>query len=142
MGRVINPESAGKLRNQHMRTVAELIRLLGQKPSIDADARDMVAKIIFCLREIDSGIEASAEAWEKRDYYMKAEELRQRWSWAGRVADELQAVVFSEQWDRLPQYLVKIFPHVSDIRITKFMRKEEDWRGEHMRLMLEKPPSA
>ena len=76
MGRVINPESAGKLRNQHMRTVAELIRLLGQKPSIDADARDMVAKIIFCLREIDSGIEASAEAWEKRDYYMKAEELR------------------------------------------------------------------
>lgn len=140
MGRIINPDSAAKLRNQHLRTVAEILRHLSQKQSIDDEARDMVSALIYCFREIDQGIDVSAQAWEKRDYWVKADELRTRWSWPGRLADELNALVLAENWGELPLKLAKIFPHVNDIKITKLTRKEDAWLGSYSRLLRERPP--
>ncbi|MDX2160748.1 MAG: hypothetical protein SF162_05435 [bacterium] len=142
MGRVINPDSTGKQRNQLMRTAAEMLRALTQKQDLDDDARDMAATIVFCLREIDEGIEASAQAWEKRDYWNKAEELRQRWMWPGSVADELSAILLSENWGNLPPMLVKMLPYFAEIKITKLTRKPDDWQGAYMRLLQERPPTA
>ncbi|MEP7293422.1 MAG: hypothetical protein ABI835_16680, partial [Chloroflexota bacterium] len=76
---VINTDSTGKHRNQAMRTGAELLRHLSQKPQIDDEVKDLVSAMIYALREIDEGIDSSAAAWEKRDYWMKADELRVRW---------------------------------------------------------------
>jgi hypothetical protein len=140
MSRVINTDSSGKKRNQHMRTSAEILRRLSQKGIIDPEAKDMVAQLVFCLREIDEGIDSSAQAWEKRDYWMKAEEFRQRWRWTGDMADELQALVFHDEWHRIPEILVRLLPYFSDIKINKFMRKPEYWSGAYERLMREKPP--
>ena len=81
MGRVVNTNNPGKVRNQLMRTSAELLRHLSQKTELDNEAKDMAARLVFCLREIEDGIESSAMAWEKRDYWVKAEQLRQRWAW-------------------------------------------------------------
>ncbi len=139
MSRVINPDNPGKKRNQVMRTAAELLRRLSQKPDIDAEARDMLAMLVFCLREIDEGIEDSAKAWEKRDYWMKAEEFRQRWAWAGRAADELKALILQEDWAALPPYMLKLFPKFSDIKVTKFTRDESTWSRAYDRLAAEKP---
>lgn len=140
MSRVINTDSAGKKRNQNMRTGAELLRHLSQKSNLDDEARDMVALLVFSLREIDEGIDTSAQAWEKRDYWMKAEEFRQRWHWTGDMADELQTVIFEDSWQRLPELMVRLLPYFSDIKINKFMRKPSLWKGSYARLMREKPP--
>lgn len=139
MSRVINTDSPGKRRNQLMRTSAELIRRLSQKPDIDSDAKNMLAELVFCLREIDQGIDDSAIAWEKRDYWMKAEEFRQRWRWAGECADQLTGIVFEEQWQTLPTMMAKLLPYFSDIKITKFTRNELQWRDSYNTLMREKP---
>lgn len=140
MSRVINTDSAGKKRNQNMRTGAELLRHLSQKTAIDEEVKDMVALLVYCLREIDEGIDVSARAWEKRDYWMKAEEFRQRWHWAGDMADELQALVYEDAWQRLPELMIKLLPRFSDIKINKFMRKPSMWQGCYAQLMREKPP--
>jgi hypothetical protein len=139
MSRVINPDNPGKKRNQLMRTAAELLRRLSQKGTIDADAKDMLAAVVFALREIDEGIEDSSKAWEKRDYWMKAEEFRQRWAWAGKTADELMALIFEENWGALPTLMVKLLPYFADIKITKYTRDEMSWMGAYDRLAAEKP---
>jgi hypothetical protein len=74
MGRVVNTNNPGKIRSQLMRTSAELLRHLSQKTEVDDEVRDMVAQLVFCLRGIEEGIESSAEAWERRDYWLKAEQ--------------------------------------------------------------------
>lgn len=140
MSRVINPDSTGKQRSQLMRTAAEILRHLSQKSEVDAQAKDMAAALVFCLREIDGGIEQSAAAWEKRDYWMKAEEFRQKWRWAGAMADALQAIIFADDWSQMPPMMVKLLPYVADIKITKFTRKETAWQGAYQRLLREKPP--
>ncbi len=141
MSRVINPDSTGKQRNQLMRTSAEILRHLSQKSDLDAEAKDMMAALVFCLRDIDEGIEQSADAWEKRDYWMKAEEFRQKWRWAGAMADALQAMIFAEDWAQLPGMMLKLLPYVADIKITKLTRKENAWQGAYQRLLRDKPPA-
>lgn len=140
MSRVINTDSTGKHRAQHMRLAAEILRRLSQKPEIDAEAKDMVARLVYAFRDVDDGIEQSAGVWDNRDYYMKAEELRRRWHWAKQMAVDLQSLVYREAWSELPTVLVKLLPHVSDITVTKFTRKESEWDGAYMRLMGERSP--
>lgn len=137
MSRVVNTNSPGKERNQLMRTAAELLRRLSQKPDVDDEAKDMMALLVFCLRQIDAGIESSAEAWEKRDYWIKAEQLRQRWAWAGKSAADLQAVVQNESWEQMPVVMTDLFPHFADIKVTKFTRDAKMWAGAYNRLRAE-----
>jgi hypothetical protein len=137
---VINTDSTGKHRNQAMRTGAELLRHLSQKPEIDDEVKDMVAALTYALREIDEGIDSSAAAWEKRDYWMKADELRVRWEWTARIADQLTALIYEERWGDLPAMMVKLFPYFNEIKITKMTRKEDTWQGEYKRLLRERQP--
>lgn len=140
MSRVINTDSTGKKRSQLMRTAAETLRRLSQKAAVDDDAKDMVALLVFCLRDIEAGIEQSAQVWEKRDYWMKAEEFRERWRWAGVMAAELQELVFAERWADLPSLMIRLLPYFSDIKVNKFTRRDGSWRGSYDALMREKPP--
>ncbi|MBC7812762.1 MAG: hypothetical protein H7175_16525 [Burkholderiales bacterium] len=140
MGRIINTDGAGKRRSQNMRSAAEILRRLSQKTEIDDEVKDMVSMLVFCFRDIDESIQESAVAWEKRDYWVKAEEFRQRWSWAGDMADSLQVIVYQEDWSRMPIMMAKLLPRVADIKITKLTRKESLWQGSYTRLLREKPP--
>jgi hypothetical protein len=138
MSRVINPDNAGKLRNQNMRLVAEVLRHLMDKKELDAEAKDMVASLVFAFREIDEGIEVSMEAWEKRNYWNKVEQFRSQWTWVGFAASKLEQMIYNEAWDQLPAQLVTLIPRFADITINKLTRKSDAWDGAYARLMAEK----
>ena len=59
MSRVINVKNPTTVRNQHRRTIAEILRLLGQKPRVDTEAKDMAAMIVLLLREIKDGVDSN-----------------------------------------------------------------------------------
>lgn len=138
MGRVINTNSPGKRRNYAMRTIAEILRLLGQRQGIiDDEVKDMVAMIIFSLREIDSGVLESIEAWEKRGYWKKADKFQTEWMWAGQMAKRIEAMLREDNWEQLPDVMVKLIPHFSDIEINKMTRKPALWQGAYEELRQE-----
>ena len=137
MSRVVKIDGPGKLRNQMMRTGAEVLRLLSQKTSLDDEARDMAAMLVYCLLAIDAGIDESTLAWEKRDYWVKAEQFRARWAWAGRLGAELRSVVLGDSWDRLPGVLARLYPNFTDIKIVKVTRNPDLWHGTYNRLLRE-----
>jgi hypothetical protein len=120
-----------------MRTAAELLRHLSQKTVVDNEAKDMAAQLALCLRAVDEGIESSALAWEKRDYWIKAEQLRQRWTWAGAYAARLEKLIKSEEWENLPKLLVELFPRFADIKVTRLTREPDAWEGAYQRLLSE-----
>lgn len=137
MSRVINTNSPGKVRNQLMRTSAEVIRRLGQKSQLDDETRDMTALLIFCFRRIDEGIEESVRAWEKRDYWVKAEQFRIKWSWVNSAASELEMIIRDRSWENLPPALIRLLPYFEDIKIAKYTRKPSLWQGAYARLLAE-----
>ena len=137
MSRVIRVDGPGKTRNQVMRTAAEVIRHLSQKANLDKEARDMASLLVFCFRRIDEGIDESVRAWEKRAYWVKAEQFRVRWGWAGPAADRLEALIRADEWDRLPALLAELLTHFSDITIARFTREAAIWQGAYDRLLAE-----
>ena len=137
MSRVVNTDSVGKARNQHMRTAAEVMRRLSQKAELDDEAKDMVACLVFCFRDIEDGIEEAMVAWEKRNYWNKVEQFRQQWTWVGRASAQLEHLIRTEAWDQLPAQLASLFGHFSEITINKFTRDSDAWAGSYSRLLRE-----
>ena len=142
MGRVVNTDSAGAERNRLRRTIAEALRLLGQKQAIDDEARDLAALIVYSLRGIEQGVDTSAAAWEKRDYYMKADRFRLQWAWVEPMARQLEVVLVRERWNDLPTVLALLLPRFSDIKLTKMTRTPNLWAGCYDRLLREDKAKA
>jgi len=139
MSRVINIDNPTKRRNQNRRTIAELLRRLGQKSTIDDEAKDMVATIVFSLRDISAGVEQTALAWEKRDYWMKAERFVRQWEWTVESAANIEDVIRNDAWDLLPELLADLFPRFADIQVKSMTRKADSWQGAYSRLMAQSP---
>ena len=137
MSRVINPNAPGKSRNYHMRTLAEMLRRLARKGEVDAETKDMLAAAVLILREIDAGVNISAEAWERRDYWLKADRFRIEWEWAKQAATDMEDVIRNEAWDLLPRLMMDLFPHFADIKIKRLTRKPDLWEGVYQQLMTE-----
>ena len=141
MSRVINTNSPGKIRNRHRRTIAEMLRRLSQKQSVDEESKDMAALIVYLLRELYDSAHQSAQAWEKRDYWVKAERFLQEWRWSLETASDFEDIIRHEAWDLLPELLADLFPRFADIQIKKMMRSPSEWQGAYQKLMTE-PPQA
>ena len=120
-----------------MRTSAEVLRRLTQKAELDDEARDMVAFLVYCFRGIADGIDESVRAWEKRNYWIKAERFRERWMWVERAAHDLEEMIHRGAWDRMPELLADLLPHFADIRIARFTRDPSLWKGAYERLVNE-----
>ena len=135
MGRVVNTNAPAKRRSHLMRTIAEILRGLGQKKGLDEEVKDMVATIILSLREIDETIGESVKAWEKRGYYKKADDFQEKWWWSQALRPSLEKVLREDKWEDLPMLMLKLLPHFSDIEINKAMRSESDWHGNYEVLM-------
>ena len=136
MSRVITIDAPGKIRNQHRRTIAEALRRLSQKPQLDDEAKDLTALIVFSLHGIADTVERAIDAWEKRDYFLKAERYREQWRWLEPLTDELSAIVGGngeDRWEELPTVLARLMPHFADVRVKQMTRKPTLWQGAYER---------
>jgi len=77
----INPETAGKERNLLIRDILIAMRELNQSQDFNTEAKDIVAFIALNLGTIYKGIDDSVIAWEKRNYWAKADKFRMEWYW-------------------------------------------------------------
>lgn len=135
MGRVISTDKPGSTRNQHRRTVAEALRRLIQKPRLDDEAKDLAALIVFSLHSIANTVDQTADAWDKRDYYMKAERFREQWRWLEPLTDELSQVIYEKRWEQLPGVLARLMPHFSDVKVKQMTRSAALWQGAYERFV-------
>ena len=122
-------------RNSLRRAIAEVLRRMSGKPSVDAEVKDMVAFIVIALREMAASVDKSATAWEKRDYYLKADAFRRDWAWVESAANRLHATLREERWADLPVELAQLTPQFADVRVTQLTRPTTLWQGCYARLM-------
>ena len=130
MARIISTgETPAKKRHAHLRSCAEVLRLLAQRPRFDGEAKDMAAFLVFNLRGIYQTIDESAQVWDERGYWKKAEKLRETWRWSRTSAQELEALIRAERWEEVPPRLLALLPHMSGITVTAITRDADWWCG-------------
>jgi hypothetical protein len=134
LARIISTESVGQQRHKLRRTIAEALRRLATKQTFDQESLDLAALIVFSLRRLEEGVEQTASAWEKRDYYLKADRFRLEWEWLDDTAYSLETALLLGNHDRVPEILATLFPRFTDITIARYTRSSALWEGCYRRL--------
>ena len=134
MSRLINPDSAGKDRTRLTKAIVLAIRELAKQKDVTNEAKDLAAFIVLALQTISEGIDASVAAWEKRDYWVKADKFRMEWMWAGQYADKMKVAIFTNDWATIAMLMPQIAQKFSKIVVSDNHRLGKPWVGAYKQL--------
>ena len=137
MSRVINPDSAGKERTRLTKAIVLSIRELAKQTEPNAEARDQAAFIALALKIIADGIDVSVAAWEKRDYWVKADRFRMEWAWAGQLGEKIKTAVLEDDWASVAMLSAQIGQKLHKIKVSEKHRMGRPWVGAWKKLELE-----
>ena len=141
MSRVIRPDSPSRLRTALLDSIRATLPALATTGS-EAQLRDRLAFILLVLRQVQASIEPTAEAWERRSYWVKADQFRRGWTWAATIADSLFGALMTGDLVAARQLAMTIEPHLPPSRATKRRDLSGLWAGSFQRLKDAQAPSA
>jgi hypothetical protein len=129
LSRVINLESAGKDRTRLTKAIVLAIRELARQSEPGPVSRDLAAFIALALQIISEGIDASVAAWEKRDYWVKADKFRMEWMWAGQTASKMKNAVLIDDWGAVALLMPQIAAKLNKVEVGPNHRLGAPWVG-------------
>jgi len=135
MSRLINPDSAGKDRTRLTKAIVLSMRELAKQADVNNEAKDLAAFIALALQTISEGIDASVAAWEKRDYWVKADKFRMEWMWAGQTADKMKVAIFTNDWGTIAMLMPQIGTKLNKIQVSDNHRLGKPWVGAYKRML-------
>jgi len=136
LSRVINPDSVGKERTRLSKSIVLCIRELAKQSNVTAETKDQAAYIALALQAIADGIDVSVAAWEKRDYWVKADKFRMEWLWAGQSAAKMKEAVLSDDWATIAMLMPQIAQRFSKIVVSDNHRLGKPWSSAYKLLAL------
>jgi len=136
VSRLINPDSVGKERTRLSKSIVLCIRELAKQANVTPETKDQAAFIALALQAIAEGIDASVAAWEKRDYWVKADKFRMEWMWAGQTAAKLKDAVLTDDWASIAMLLPQIAQKFGKVVVSDNHRLGKPWTGAYKLLAL------
>lgn len=129
MSRVINPDSVGKERTRLTKSIVLCMRELAKQSNVTTETKDQAAFIALALQAIADGIDISVAAWEKRDYWVKADKFRMEWLWAGHYAARMKEAVLGDDWAAIAALIPMIALKFSKTMVSDQHRLGKPWTG-------------
>ena len=129
MSRIINPDSAGKERSHLSKTIVLAVREMVLQSEPGMESRDLAAFIILALERIAATIDVSVAAWEKRDYWVKADKFRMEWAWAGQLAKKMRAGLRKEDWGEIAVVAAQAAQKLNKVSVAPGNRLGKPWVG-------------
>ncbi len=129
LSRVINPDSAGKARTRLTKGIVVAIRELAKQSKPGVETRDLAAFIAMALSVISGTIDISVVAWEKRDYWVKADKFRMEWAWSGQYAEKMKRAVLQDDWGSIAQVAAQTAQKLHKVTVPPGHRLGRPWEG-------------
>jgi hypothetical protein len=90
---------------------------------------DMGAFIVLNLHEIQKSVDQSATAWEKRDYWVKADHFRMAWQWAEGFSNRIEELLRLHDWSGLSKIIADLAGKIGSIEPLKRQPLDSPWKG-------------
>lgn len=94
----------------------------------------MAAFLVYNLRGVYKTIDESAHSWDERNYWKKAEDLREKWRWAKTYAASVEKALLARRWIEVQHLLIELIPHFSGVKVTSITRDADWWCGAYRAL--------
>lgn len=129
MSRLIKIDTVGKDRARLSKAIVLAVRELARQAEVTNEAKDLAAFISLALKTISEGIDASVAAWEKRDYWVKADRFRMEWLWASQYAAKMKTAVLADDWASVAMTMVQVTQKLSKVQVPAGHRLGRPWVG-------------
>ncbi len=129
MTQIIKTSTPGKERERLSKAIVITIRNFMRQESPDDETSDMLAFIILALKIISEGIDKSVAAWEKRGYWVKADQYRLEWQWTGEMSAKLHSAYQAEDWQKIAGLLIETMEKFSNIKVSDRHRMGKPWKN-------------
>ena len=129
LSRIINPDSAGKERTRLTKAIVLAVRGLAQQTEPGVETRDLAAFIALALAIVAGTIDVSVAAWEKRDYWVKADRFRMDWAWTGYLAEKMRRAVQTDDWGTVAEVAALTAQKLNKITVPAGNRLGKPWVG-------------
>jgi hypothetical protein len=107
-----------------------------------SEQRDVVAFIVLALREAWSSAEATATAWERRKYWLKADRFRRDWTWIPPVEQQLTQALVEDDLTGAASLAAGLIDHLAGVRPSARPPRQKPWTGawDHLQQVLGNGP--
>lgn len=129
MGKIVNPNTAGKDRTRLLKTIALAIRELEDLNISAVESRDLIAFVSLALDAVVKTIEKTVTPWEKRGYWVKADKFRMEWAWIEKCNQKLKISILEEDMSGVENSIQTIKDKISDTKVPKRKQVETLWDG-------------
>jgi len=135
LSRLIKTDTVGKDRTRLTKGIVLAVRELAKQKDITAETKDLAAFIALALQTISEGIDESVAAWEKRDYWVKADRFRMEWMWTGQTAEKMKTALANEDWGTIVMLMPQIAAKLNKIQIAENHRLGAPWVGAYKKML-------
>lgn len=134
MSRIIKTQNGYRVREKALKLIGVAISEFNYANNIE-DCLNIAAFIALSLDEIENSVRETADAWEKRDYWVKADQFRSEWGWVGMTKNNLVKAVLSQDLNKIGEVFETLRKNrkVQDGLISP--KKGADYAGSYTRFM-------
>jgi hypothetical protein len=123
MSRIININGSSSERNKMLRSIRTAVDVLLNEQPDENETKNIVTYIMLSLKSITKSVDKTIVAWEKRDYWVKADRFRLDWEWVNTYYQQLLGLVKADNWDEAAQTARQLQRHLQNISPYKHTKK-------------------
>ena len=129
MSRVINSDLPSQKRKKILVLISNSFSIIGNDNLSENDRNDLIAFIILSLSEIEKTITQTTAPWEKRAYWIKADQFRNEWQWVGEIKTRLMQSRSARGWVKIPTEIMMLAEKLKMVEPSKRLQEKNYWKG-------------
>ena len=129
MSQVINRNNYSSQRSTYLRFISTALNYLKSKNISKDEYKDIVVFIFLTMGEIEKTIQQTIQPWEKRGYWVKADQFRNEWSWVEPLYHSMKTKIEAQNWEKMRTDLQAIDEICEDYPPYQRMQIKNPWQG-------------
>jgi hypothetical protein len=129
VSRVVRRESASRARAKLLQGIAMTLRETAGARDMGTDEMDQLAFLALSLEAVARSVDETATAWEKRDYWIKADRFRADWNWVEPLLRQLADALREKDWNSALQATRQLAGRVAMVKLPSRRRGSRIWEG-------------
>lgn len=128
MSHIVGGESGSARRNRKLREIATALRHAAEANPGPEESHQLIEFILDALRDIDETVRQATTAWERRNYWVKADRFRHTWSWVSDAAAGLERALDAGNEDAARSIALGLTGPMKEVKPYK-SRHRRPWNG-------------
>lgn len=129
MSQVINRNNYSSQRSTYLRFISTALNYLKLKNISKDEYKDIIVFIFLTIGEIEKTIQQTIQPWEKRGYWVKADQFRREWSWVEPLYHSMKTKIVAQNWEKMGTDLQAIDEICKDYPPYQRMQIKNPWQG-------------